>query len=208
MTRKEFLALLNKHFDKENDIFVHKQNGEKMSVVFVQKPFEIEPFEKLLSITNANLFDVLDIYDLQNEFALLFKYTDGNCITEIYQNKIASVADMKNIIVSVCNALMVLHMQGITYPKLDPEDVFVSSGGLVKVGFSKREKQILAMCKSKKVPKKTDCKQVGELMNFTLTGHTTSESLYEGKKIASIIKKAIGGKYESVEDIKVAVMKL
>lgn len=208
MTKKEFLSLLDKHFENQNDIFIHRQNGEKMSVIFAQKPFETEPFEKLLNITNANLCDILDIYDLQTEFALLFKYTDGKSIAEIYQDKTASAADMKNIIISVCNALMVLHMQGITYPLLDKNDVFVCSDGVIKIGFSEREKQILAMCSGKKVPKKSDCRQVGELINFTLTGHNTTDGLYEGKKIADIIKKAINGKYESVEDIKVAVMKL
>ncbi len=190
-------------------------------IVLHSFPEIIPAYELLCEITHENLPVIYDAVNLEDGQIVLEEFIDGITVADILETGKYRYIGAKRVIVSVCNALDVLHKRGIIHRDIKLENIIIDKNGRVvlidfntsrklnnankdtvimgTVGYASPEQ--LGVTQS---DPRTDIYALGVLLNVMLTGKHPCEQLAKGKA-SRIINKCTHinpeQRFQTVEDL-------
>ena len=161
-------------------------------------PDKLPAYNKLLNIRCANLPEIYEVLELDDGQIVLEEYIDGITAAQVMEIDKYQPAGAKKVLRSVCDALTVLHKQGIVHRDVKPENVMIDKSGRVvlidfnasrmesnaskdtvimgTVGYASPEQLGLLQTDAR-----TDVYAAGVLYNVMLTGQHPSATMAPGK---------------------------
>ncbi len=226
---KQKLEILWCHFDKVS--LLSDRNGDEVWRVrhqttkqdfilrILQKQSAV--YESLLTLRSKNLPIVYEVYPCDDGMIVLEEYIDGITISQVAQTGHYRKRGAIEVIGALCNALALLHQNGIIHRDIKPENVMISNDGRVclidfnaarhmkpqgrdtvimgTVGFAPPEQLGLASS-----DERTDVYALGVLLNLMLTGKYPSEQIAKGY-LGRVIRKCTNvnpaDRYSSVQKL-------
>lgn len=207
----------------EKSIVLLRHNELKKEIICRKCKGSGEVYKILNGISFANLPQVYAVSQEKNQIIVLEEFISGATVADILLNGLYEERGVRKVIKGVCDALTVLHSNGIVHRDIKPENIMITDNGTIKLidfdaarlfknGQSKDTKIIgtagyaapeqLGLAQS---DERTDIFAVGVLMNVMLTGEHPSKKLYKGK-LTKIIEKCIQldpkKRYNSAEELK------
>lgn len=86
------------------------------------------------SLNHPNICTIHDIDEKKSQHFIVMELVEGTTLREILdQQGTISEAELINIAIDICNALAVVHEQGICHRDIKPENIMINSRGLIKV---------------------------------------------------------------------------
>ena len=174
----------------------NKEN--KKNIVLRSFPTFLNAYEKLQSIRCENLPEIYDVLQMDDGQIVLEEYIDGITVAQVMEIEKYRSAGARKVLLSVCNALSVLHSRGIIHRDVKPENVMIGKSGRVvlidlnasrmesaaskdtvimgTVGYASPEQLGLSQTDAR-----TDIYAAGVLYNVMLTGQHPSISIAPGK---------------------------
>ena len=174
----------------------HKTAGQDL--VLRSFPKHLNAYELLCSIRSENLPEIYDAFDLDDGQIVLEEYIDGITVAQVMEIEKYRTAGARKVLLSVCDALTVLHSRGIIHRDIKPENVMIEKNGRVvlidlnasrmesaasrdtvimgTVGYASPEQLGLSQTDAR-----TDIYAAGVLYNVMLTGQHPSISIAPGK---------------------------
>ena len=173
----------------------HRKNGQDYVLRILKKQNDI-----YLTLCNGrciNLPAVYDVYSCSDGFIVLEEYIDGLTLDEVAQTGKYRKIGVKRILRQLCNAMQVLHQNGIVHRDIKPENVMVDKNGrIVLIDFSaarrisqkSHDTEVLGTIGYappeqfglKESDERTDIYAAGVLLNVLLTGKHPAEKIANG----------------------------
>ena len=202
----------------------HKTLGK--DIVKIEYKGNIEVYKVLQNISHENLPHIYNLLEKNGNCIVLEEFVDGITVAEILQSGLYNEMGVAKVVLSVCDALSVLHSFGIIHRDIKPENIMISNKGRVVLldfdaariyktyqsqdtvfigtaGFAAPEQFGISQ-----TDERSDIFAVGILMNVMLTGEHPSKKLYVGK-MRKIIEKCIqvdpNKRYCSATELKTAI---
>lgn len=207
----------------EKSIVLLRHNELKKEIICRKCKGNGEVYKVLNGISYVNLPQVYAVSKNNKKITVLEEFISGVTVADILVNGLYNEQGVRKVIKSLCDALTVLHNNGIVHRDIKPENIIIADDGTVKLidfdaarifknGQSKDTKIIgtagyaapeqFGLAQS---DERTDIFAVGVLMNVMLTGEHPSKKLYKGK-LTKIIEKCIQldpqKRYKSAEELK------
>ncbi len=229
MTREDFINNLLKTYrlikvlaDKNGcKVLRLRHKNLERDIVLHSFPEAIYAYELLCNIKHENLPIIYDSIMLDDGQIVLEEFIDGVTVAEILETGLYRYIGAKRVVVSVCNALDVLHKSGIIHRDIKPENVIIDKNGRVvlidfnasrrlsnatkdtvvmgTVGYASPEQLGVAQSDPR-----TDIYALGVLLNVMLTGKHPCEHLAKGKA-RKIVNKCTNinpdQRYQTVESL-------
>jgi len=230
MTCNEYLDELKSSYsvlrllsDKNESMILllkHKTLGKK--IVLRQYKSAVRAYNFLKCIAFENLPLVYDSILLDDGQIVLEEYVDGITVADVLENGLYTYSGAKKVLEGVCNALSLLHSNGIVHRDIKPENIIISNEGVVKlIDFNASRKMTYAAQKDTvqigtigyaspeqlgiaQSDTRTDIYALGVLLNVMLTGNHPSKQLAKGKAGKIVLKCTQidpKSRYESVEKL-------
>ena len=155
-------------------------------------------YEKLQSIRHPNLPEIYDVLEMDDGQIVLEEYIDGLTVAQLMEVDKYRYSGARKVLLSLCDALTVLHNRDIIHRDVKLENVIVEKSGRVvlidfnasriesgasrdtvimgTVGYASPEQLGLAQTDAR-----TDIYAVGVLYNVMLTGQHPSVVIASGK---------------------------
>lgn len=192
----------------EKSIVLLRHNELKKDIICRKCKGNGEVYKILNGISFANLPQVYAVSQSNDQITVLEEFISGITIADILLDGLYDEGGVKHIVKDVCDALTILHSNGIVHRDIKPENIMLTDNGTVKLidfdaarlfknGQSKDTKIIgtagyaapeqLGLAQS---DERTDIFAVGVLMNVMLTGEHPSKKFYKGK-LTKVIEKCI-----------------
>lgn len=168
-------------------------------------PQTITAYEILCGISTENLPEIYDAITLSDGQIVLEEFISGITVADVIKSGNYRYRGAKRVLVSVCNALEILHKNNIVHRDIKPENIIISDEGRVvlidlnisrkvsvntkdtvimgTVGYASPEQLGLTASDSR-----TDIYAMGILLNVMLTGKHPSQFLVGGNP-GKIVKK-------------------
>ncbi len=181
----------------------HKQLNQDL--VLHSFPQNVVAYEILCSISAENLPEIYDCLTVSDGQIVLEEFISGITVADVMKSGNYHYRGAKRILTSVCNALDVLHKNGIVHRDIKPENIIISDKGRVclidfnisrkispnttdtvimgTVGYASPEQLGITQSDAR-----TDIYAMGVLLNVMLTGKHPSETLVRGRS-SKIVKK-------------------
>lgn len=198
----------------------HRRLERDMVLHSFPKAFPV--YELLQGIRCENLPEVYDCLPMDDGQIVLEEYIDGMTVRQIMEVGRYRYRGAKKVLSAVCDALFVLHQNGMVHRDIKPENVMVTPSGRVvlidfnasrtvkpvghdtvilgTVGYASPEQLGIAQSDSR-----TDIYALGVLLNVMITGKHPSERMATGKT-GKIVKVCTGihpdDRYKNVEELK------
>lgn len=207
----------------EKSIVLLRHNELKKDIICRKCKGNGEVYRILNGISFANLPQVYAVSQDNDQITVLEEFISGATVADILANGLYNERGVRKVVKSLCDALTVLHNNGIVHRDIKPENIMLTDNGTVKLidfdaarlfknGQSKDTQIIgtagyaapeqLGLAQS---DERTDIFAVGVLMNVMLTGEHPSKKLYKGK-LTKIIEKCIQldpkKRYNSADELK------
>lgn len=126
------LEKLAENQDKET--WLVKNNMDKK--LYIWKEIEIEMtdiYQKLRVISSKNLASVLDVVRIGDKAVVIEEYISGNTLQELIQSKRIGEGMAVDIVCQLLEVLSVVHGQNIVHRDINPQNVLLSTDGVVKL---------------------------------------------------------------------------
>lgn len=158
----------------------------------------VAAYDELYKIKCAHLPLIYDTIPLEDGQAVLEEYIDGLTVAQVMESGRYSYLGARRVISALCDALDVLHRQGLVHRDVKPENVMIDKNGRVvlidfnaarkvsqadkdtvimgTVGYASPEQ--LGVTQS---DARTDIYALGVLLNVMVSGKHPSQQLAKGK---------------------------
>ncbi len=201
----------------------HKQLNRDL--VLHSFPKVITAYEILCSISSKNLPEIYDAITLADGQIVLEEFISGITVADVMKSGKYRYRGAKRVLVSVCNALELLHKNNIVHRDIKPENIIISDEGRVvlidfnisrKLSTNKTDTVIMGTVGYASPEQlgvtasdaRTDIYAMGILLNVMLTGKHPSETIASGKA-GRIIKKCTyvnpDDRYQSAKKLREAL---
>ena len=161
-------------------------------------PTAVTGYELLCRIRCGNLPEVYDVLNMTDGQIVLEEYIDGITVAQVMETGRYRYRGAKRVLCGICNALAVLHGNGIIHRDIKPENVMIGKSGrvvLIDLNASRKESE---SCKDTVVmgtvgyaspeqlgirqsDARTDIYAAGVLLNVMLTGHHPTKGFARGR---------------------------
>ena len=174
----------------------NKKTGKNLVLRSFPRP--LAAYTKLQNVLCANLPEIYDVLEMNDGQIVLEEYIDGITVAQIMELEKYRLSGARKVLYGVCDALTVLHEQGIVHRDVKPENVIIDSNGRVvlvdfnasriesdatkdtivmgTVGYASPEQLGLSQTDAR-----TDIYAAGVLYNVMLTGQHPSATIASGK---------------------------
>ncbi|MBQ2643263.1 MAG: protein kinase [Eubacterium sp.] len=213
----------------EVNIYKHKTTGQRIIVRDIKDGVEV--YEKLLHIKSQHLPTIYEVVRKEpntkdSEAIVVEEFISGITVGNVLESEHYNEKGVKVIVKALCDALEVLHNNGIVHRDIKPENIIIDDSGKVYLidfnasrinkgdvakdtrilgtsGFAAPEQYGISESDAR-----TDIYSLGVLMNVMLTGDHPSKNMYKGK-LKKVIKKCINtnpdDRFQNVEDLKMVL---
>jgi serine/threonine protein kinase len=165
-------------------------------------------FQVLKTIQRKNIEMIYDAVQEGDHTLVIEEFIDGKTLADILQNRLFSEKETVSIIRQLCDALYVIHSQGIIHRDIKPENIMLDKNGVLKLidfsaarlfkPYQPKDTQVMGTIGfaapeqfgEAQTDIRTDIYAAGILMNVMLTGEHPSKQIYVGK-LYKIIDKCI-----------------
>lgn len=192
-----FIKSLKKSENYEIKVYENRKNYKRIIVkCFVGNPLV---YKKLLCVLHPNIPTVYEVAELGDKCIVIEEYIDGITVGEVLEIGRYTRSGVKKVITQLCNALAVIHSQGIVHRDIKPENIMVDKNGIVKLidfnisrlikenkdkdtvmlgttGFASPEQYGMA-----ETDARSDIYSIGILINVMLTGEHPSKKMCRGR---------------------------
>lgn len=202
----QFVTCLRKTEKNEIIILEHKTLHKRIiKRTFLGNP---EAYRKLLTLKHKNMPEILEVVEFEDKIIVLEEYIDGVTLLDLINENLYKENQVKKLISELCDVLSFLHSFNIIHRDIKPENVMIeNSTQILKLidfdsariykKYYPRDTEYLGTV-GYAAPeqyggvsdRRTDIKQVGELMKVMLTGETSDKIPYNGE-LADVIAKCI-----------------
>ena len=192
----QFVTYIRKTEKNEIVILEHKTLHKRIiKRTFIGNP---EAYRKLLTLKHKNMPEILEVVEFEDKILVLEEYIDGVTLFDL----------VKMLVRELCDILSFLHSFNIIHRDIKSENVMIeNSTQILKLidfdsariykKYCPRDTEYLGTV-GYAAPeqyggvsdRRTDIKQVGELMKVMLTGETSDKIPYNGE-LADVIAKCI-----------------
>lgn len=217
----QFVTCLRKTEKNEIIILEHKTLHKRIiKRTFLGNP---EAYRKLLTLKHKNMPEILEVVEFEDKIIVLEEYIDGVTLLDLINENLYKENQVKKLISELCDVLSFLHSFNIIHRDIKPENVMIeNSTQILKLidfdsariykKYYPRDTEYLGTV-GYAAPeqyggvsdRRTDIKQVGELMKVMLTGETSDKIPYSGK-LADVIAKCIhispDKRFQTAEELK------
>lgn len=213
MTKEEYLSNLLKTYSlvsvlsDKNGCRVLRLRNKQLKKDLIARIYDtIQPtYNELCTVNCENLPLIYDTITLSDGQAVLEEYISGVTVGDVMLGGKYRYLGAKRVLISVCNALSVLHERSIIHRDLKPENVMISDDGRVilidfnaarqmtnatkdtvvmgTVGYASPEQLGLSQSDPR-----TDIYALGVMLNVMLTGKHPSIEIAKGKA-GKIVRK-------------------
>ena len=182
-----------------------------------------EVYRKLLTLKHKNMPEILDVVEFEDKIIVLEEYINGVTLLDLINENLYKENQVKKLVGELCDILSFLHSFNIIHRDIKPENIMIENGTqiLKLIDFDSariykkyypRDTEYLGTV-GYAAPeqyggvsdRRTDIKQVGELMKVMLTGETSDKIPYSGK-LADVIAKCIhispDKRFQTAEELK------
>lgn len=158
-----------------------------------------EVYRKLLTLKHKNMPEILDVVEFEDKIIVLEEYINGVTLLDLINENLYKENQVKKLVGELCDILSFLHSFNIIHRDIKPENIMIENGTqiLKLIDFDSariykkyypRDTEYLGTV-GYAAPeqyggvsdRRTDIKQVGELMKVMLTGETSDKIPYSGK---------------------------
>ncbi len=197
----------------------HKELKRDLILRTVKTP--VAAYDILCNICSESLPEIYDTRILSDGQIILEEFICGITIADVMKSGKYRYRGAKRVLVSVCNALEILHKNDIVHRDIKPENIIISDEGRVvlidfnisrkaaknktdtvimgTVGYASPEQLGVTATNTR-----TDIYAMGVLLNVMLTGKHPSETLARGKA-RKIVKKCTSinpdNRYQSAQKL-------
>ena len=213
---------------KQKELLLFRHRGlDRYIVQRILRRADAGIYEKLSHIYHPNLLEVYEAIQDGPDAYILEEYFDGVPLSDILEDRKLTEAEIKKVLLTICNALEILHRLGIIHRDIKPQNIMLDTGGQIKLidydiskfhkterdgdtavlgtlGFAAPEQFGLAQSNER-----TDIFAVGVLLNVMLTGEHPSVRLCKGRW-RKVVQKCTNienaGRYKNVLELKKAVL--
>lgn len=217
----QFVTCLRKTEKNEIVILEHKTLHKRIiKRTFIGNP---EAYRKLLTLKHKNMPEILEVAEFEDKIIVLEEYIDGVTLLDLINENLYKENQVKKLVRELCDILTYIHSFNIIHRDIKPENIMIENGTqiLKLIDFDSariykkyypRDTEYLGT-KGYAAPeqyggvsdRRTDIKQVGELMKVMLTGETSDKIPYSGK-LADVIAKCIhispDKRFQTAEELK------
>ena len=180
-------------------------------------------YQILHTLPHPNIPKIYELIFDNDTVVILEEYIEGLTISEVLDSGLYKESGVINIISSLCDALNLLHDNGIVHRDIKPENIIINNNGVVKLidysaakvykphrsqdtqtlgttGYAAPEQFGITQS-----DRRVDIYALGILMNVMLTKEYPSKLFYQGR-LAKIIDKCTqldpNKRYQNVIDLK------
>ena len=198
-----------------------RNKATKQDLVLRSLPAHIDAYETLCRIRCDNLPEIYDVLDMEDGQIVLEQFIDGITVAQVMETGKYRYRGAKKVLSGVCNALTVLHEQGIIHRDVKPENVMIDEDGNVilidlnasriessankdtvvmgTVGYASPEQLGVSQSDAR-----TDVYACGILLNVMLTGKHPTEVFARGHA-GRIVRKCTmispNDRYQSAKEL-------
>lgn len=213
LTREEYIEKLLENYrfvsvlsDKNNCKTLRIRHKKlNRDLVLHSFPKAVTAYEVLCRIKAENLPEIYDCITLSDGQIVLEEFISGITVADVMKSGNYRYRGTKRVLVSVCNALEILHKNNIVHRDIKPENIIISDEGRVvlidlnisrKISTNTKDTVIMGTVGYASPEQlgitgsdaRTDIYAMGVLLNVMLTGKHPSETLAHGK-MGKIVKK-------------------
>lgn len=193
---------------EKNEIVVLEHKILKKRIIKRTFSGNSEVYRKLLTLKHKNMPEILEVAEFEDKIIVLEEYIDGVTLLDLINENLYKENQVKKLVGELCDILSFLHSFNIIHRDIKPENVMIeNSTQILKLidfdsariykKYYPRDTEYLGTV-GYAAPeqyggvsdRRTDIKQVGELMKVMLTGETSDKIPYNGK-LADVIAKCI-----------------
>ena len=180
-------------------------------------------YQVLHTIPHPNIPNIYEVIFDRDTVTILEEYIEGLTISEVLDSGLYKESGVIEVISSLCDALSILHENGIVHRDIKPENVMIDNSGTVKLidynaakvykphrsqdthtlgtaGYAAPEQFGITQS-----DRRVDIYALGILMNVMLTGEYPSKFFYKGR-LAKIIEKCTqldpNKRYQNIAELK------
>ena len=114
-----------------------RNKESKKDLVLRSFPSVLAAYEKLQNIRCDHLPEIYDVLQMDDGQIVLEEYIDGITVAQVMEIEKYRSAGARKVLLSVCDALSVLHDRGIIHRDVKPENVMIGkSGRVVLIDFN------------------------------------------------------------------------
>lgn len=205
-------------------VYRNKTTDKKVIVRYIKDGIDI--YEKLLRIKSDFLPQIYEVARGDDEAIVMEEYIEGMSVGDVLQGGLYTEEGVTQICRSVCDALSVLHYNGIIHRDVKPDNIMVTNTGDVKlIDFNASKEYKEESAKDTRVlgttgfaapeqygisqsDARTDIYAVGVLINVMLTGEHPSKVMCDGR-MKKIVMKAVSinpnDRYQDCSELKAAL---
>lgn len=206
MTKDRYVQYLLEHYhivhipsDKPGHRVLHlRHQREEQDMILRLYDAPVAAYESLCNYRCRSLPTVYDVVPLEDGWAVLEEYIDGATVADILMGERYEYPQAKQVMLGVCEALVLLHKLGQVHRDIKPENVMIDRNGRVvlidldasrtissvgcdtqimgTVGYVAPEQLGIAQSDAR-----TDIYAAGVLLNVMLTGKHPSEQIVSGR---------------------------
>lgn len=175
-----------------------RNKESKKELVLRSFPNSLNAYEKLQNIRCDHLPEIYDVLELDDGQIVLEEYIEGITVAQVMEIEKYRSSGAKKVLFGVCEALAVLHDQGIVHRDVKPENVMITpSGRVVLIDFNASRMESVASKDTvimgtvgyaspeqlglSQTDARTDIYAAGVLYNVMLTGQHPSVTIASGK---------------------------
>ena len=233
MTKETYIQTLLKTYSlvevlsNKNDCKVLRlrHNALSKDLVLRSLPYSTGAYEKLNSLQCDNLPEIYDVKIFDDGQVVLEEFIEGMTVAQVMECGKYRRAGIKKVMKSLCNALAILHDQGLVHRDIKPENIMIGNNGRVvlidfnaarQVGDKTKDTVIMGtvgyvspeQLGLSQTDARTDLYAAGVLLNVLATGVHPSIRLARGH-FGRIVRKctAVNPKerYQSAEKLSEAI---
>ena len=180
-------------------------------------------YQVLHTLSHPNIPKVYEVIFDKDTVTILEEYIKGLTISDVLDSGLYKESGVITIVSALCEALSILHENGIVHRDIKPENIMIDNSGIVKLidfsaakvykphrsqdthtlgtaGYAAPEQFGITQS-----DRRVDIYALGILMNVMLTGEYPSKLFYQGR-LAKIIEKCTqldpNKRYQNIAELK------
>jgi len=191
-----------------SSVCVYRNKAIEKNVIIRHIKDGIDVYEKLLKIKSPYLPQIFEVGKSEDKAIVLEEYIEGMSVGDVLEGGLYTEEGTIKICRCVCDALTILHHNGIIHRDIKPDNIMITSKGEVKLidfnaskeykeegerdtrilgttGFAAPEQYGITQSDAR-----TDIYAMGVLINVMLTGEHPSKLMCNGR-MKKIVRKAV-----------------